>query len=521
MLPSGYATSGLTYPVLYTLTGLSSPLGTFTSMSNLRSKMATKPMIVVTFDNDAQDNEVLGDEESDSWYLDSPVIAKSQFTSFFRNELIQFIDNHYRTAGATKRAVTGFSAGAFGAMQYLAACPQSTFKAVAGMSGAYFSYTRTATFLNPILGTLAAQPARWALADLENKFTELKAGGFIFPPLYITVGTGGDVQTGSDAFTTYLTSASIPFTRVLTAGAHDFDNWNGMIDEVVDFVWSQFTEVTPDPPPTPPAPTPPAGPLYDNSIASTSFDLIKATDTDHFLSVTYLGVQSKQIERQGPNHDTTQATNVWVYRVAFDDTPKTIDMYMGGVNPYDGSGGATYANEAAARVDVDRYTPRLGKLPLLYRRNIHHMEGLPGNGSDTNEVTNADPSPHYFTVCADRMTVRGANNDMEESFFHEATHASIQALGSGVSLGNLDTFNVLSDPAWIAAVAADGANGYITQYAKDNTGSGEDLAEHALFAYTMIFHPDRLPEPDRSWIAAKIPNRIAYFRTLFALYDGA
>jgi hypothetical protein len=204
-----------------------------------------------------------------------------------------------------------------------------------------------------------------------------------------------------------------------------------------------------------------------------------------------------------------------VYRVAFDDTPKTIDMYMGGVNPYDGSSGATYANEAAARVDVDRYTPRLGKLPLVYRRNIHHMEGLAGNGSDTGETTNADPQPHYLTVCADRMTVRANNNDMEETFFHEGTHASIQALGQGVSLGNLDTYNCLTSPEWLAAVAADGANGYITQYAKDNTGSGEDFAEHALFAYTMIFNPSRLPEPDRTWIAAKIPNRIAFFRTIF------
>jgi hypothetical protein len=71
---------------------------------------------------------------------------------------------------------------------------------------------------------------------------------------------------------------------------------------------------------------------------------------------------------------------------------------------------------------------------------------------------------------------------------------------------------VLNDAAWQAAVASDAD--WITQYAKDNPG-GEDLAEHALFAYTLIFHPERIPEPDRTWIQQKIPNRIAYLRTIF------
>jgi hypothetical protein len=116
--------------------------------------------------------------------------------------------------------------------------------------------------------------------------------------------------------------------------------------------------------------------------------------------------------------------------------------------------------------------------------------------------------------------VRIANNDLEETFFHESVHASIQVHGSDDSL-TIDDFSVLVDPAWIAAVNADGSAGYITEYAEDNSGAGEDLAEHALFAWTIIFHPERLPEPDRTYIEFKISHRIAYFRSLFRLYDGA
>lgn len=240
MLPNGYGTNTTRYPVLYTLTGLSSPLDTFTEMSGLRSKMATKPMIVVGFDNDAQFNTVL--DGSDSWYLDSPQIVRSQFTSFFRDELLAFIDNEYRTV-TSKRGVTGFSMGAFGAMHYAAQCPEGTFNSVSGMSGAYLSYTRTASFLDPILGTKTAFPARWSAVDLENQFNARLAASFDFAPIFLMVGTTGDVETGSDAWDTYLDSTSITHTYTKIAGAHEFSTWHtmmGMTNGIVDYHWSKF-----------------------------------------------------------------------------------------------------------------------------------------------------------------------------------------------------------------------------------------------------------------------------------------
>ena len=42
----------------------------------------------------------------------------------------------------------------------------------------------------------------------------------------------------------------------------------------------------------------------------------------------------------------------------------------------------------------------------------------------------------------------------------------------------------------------------------------EDLAESALFAYTLIHQPDRIPKEEAAMIARAIPNRIAFVEKL-------
>lgn len=243
--------------------------------------------------------------------------------------------------------------------------------------------------------------------------------------------------------------------------------------------------------------------LYSHSIrpevaVPTPFDYIHADDPSAFVSVEYLGFLPREIPSQG-------TPNVYVYRASFTDSPD-MEMYMGGTNLKDSS---TYANEAAARVDVDRYTPRLGKLPLVYRRNIHHMIGYPGNGTDdASENLEAEDSGHFFMIFKDRATSRITQNRLEESFFHEASHASVQRHGSEDAL-TLDDFDWLASSQWAAAKAADDA--FITDYAA--TADQEDFAESALFAYTLMKHPERLA-PDIEAIIAQIPNRIAFFQDL-------
>ncbi len=42
------------------------------------------------------------------------------------------------------------------------------------------------------------------------------------------------------------------------------------------------------------------------------------------------------------------------------------------------------------------------------------------------------------------------------------------------------------------------------------------MAESALFAWAMVKHPGRLPPEIEAAATALIPNRLAYFETLFA-----
>ena len=53
----------------------------------------------------------------DSWYVDSPIDPSMQFETYITQELVSYIDNHYRTIADPKfRAITGLSMGGHGAM---------------------------------------------------------------------------------------------------------------------------------------------------------------------------------------------------------------------------------------------------------------------------------------------------------------------------------------------------------------------------------------------------------------------
>jgi S-formylglutathione hydrolase FrmB len=238
MLPPNYASSGLTYPVLYALHGQSSNVNVFSSMSVLRNKMATKPMIVVCFDCD----DDVSATDGNGWFVDSPLRATSKFDSFFRWELMPHIETRYRANGV--RGVTGFSMGAWGAFHYYSICPSGTFNSVSGMSGSYLNYTDGDTdFMAPVYGAYASNVARYAAIHLTGEFDRAIAAGKTIPPIHLTVGTGSDVEAGSDQLADYFDTKSIDYSETKNPGGdHDFTNWNSAnaIGTVCDFHWTNF-----------------------------------------------------------------------------------------------------------------------------------------------------------------------------------------------------------------------------------------------------------------------------------------
>jgi hypothetical protein len=229
-------------------------------------------------------------------------------------------------------------------------------------------------------------------------------------------------------------------------------------------------------------------PIWPNSIASTNWDLIRIDDPDALTDFTFVGVRSLEMPPNATN-SSAHSENVYLYRATFSDS-KTVNLRMS----------ENYGSEEAAYADVRKYAHRLGKLPAFYRENLRYVVGHVGDGNFTSE-----DAGHFFVIFSDRAATRIANNDLEESFFHEATHAAIQKRASGMGV------NLLSSLRWRAAVEGDGA--YVTRYAA--SAPQEDFAESALLGYAMTFYPERFPEADRAAIQAQIPNRLAFWRDVF------
>lgn len=240
------------------------------------------------------------------------------------------------------------------------------------------------------------------------------------------------------------------------------------------------------PPPPPPGPAKP--PLYPSSVTGTDFDYITDADPNAFVALAYLGSMQFEMpdKRGGPLFQQAYVFNA---------------TFTGG-NGRDGTGikiacSNLFGSQSAAQTDAMRYTSRLGKLPSLYRRNINHIVVHTGGVDPAGTTAFAEDQGHFFVIYSENATVRIGTHDLEETFFHESSHAAIQV-------------DHLTSAEWLAAVAAD--NAFITNYA--STDEQEDFAESALFAYTMIHHPERFPEPDRTNIATQIPNRIEFFAGL-------
>lgn len=227
-----------------------------------------------------------------------------------------------------------------------------------------------------------------------------------------------------------------------------------------------------------------AAALYRSSVVGTDFDFITESDPSAFNRLEFIGFKEFEMpDKRKTGEPLVQ--NAYLFDAHFTDGTK-VKMALD----------KDFGSREAAEQDASRYVARLGRLPSLYRKNIRHITVNFG-GVDTTAF--AEDKGHFFTIYSENATKRIGTHDLEETFFHEGTHASIQD-------------GLLGSTAWRDAVSRDGS--FITEYAKSS--EQEDFAESALFAYTIIHYPERLPDGDREKIEKTIPNRIEFFRGVFA-----
>ncbi len=222
-------------------------------------------------------------------------------------------------------------------------------------------------------------------------------------------------------------------------------------------------------------------PLFTNSIVSTDIDFITASDDDAFLNIAYLGQADK--EMPDSRNDILFDTGTYVFQLDF-SIGNSVEIWAH----------STFGSENAARQYANKLTERLGKLPEFMRSELSHVVLHKGDAGAF-----AESEANFFVVYSENIDKRIANNDFEETVFHETVHATLDA-------------DFLESEQWLQSQQNDGI--FITVYAKENANK-EDMAESALFAYTMIKHPGRLSSDIEMWVKTNIPNRYAFFKTIF------
>jgi hypothetical protein len=225
-------------------------------------------------------------------------------------------------------------------------------------------------------------------------------------------------------------------------------------------------------------------PLYPSSVVGTDFDFIRDEDPDVFESLEPKGKAEPEMPDK-TDDDAPLRKPAWTFVARFLDGTSihiAVDVRVG--------------KEEQARAEALRYTPRLGKLPTSLRRGVQrvviHKEGK----GDADASAFSDVG--LIVLYANNATKRISTHDLEETVFHESVHAA------------WDETHERSQ-AWLAAQKRDGR--FVTNYAKKNADE-EDLAESALFAYTLVHHPGRIPEKEAAKIRRAIPARIAFVETL-------
>ncbi|MEK7412976.1 MAG: alpha/beta hydrolase-fold protein, partial [Planctomycetota bacterium] len=199
------------------------------------------------------------DADNASWYLDAPLPqtkyllpgvdawpssppTRSQFTTFFFDEFIPYIDREYRSE-PKQRMLTGFSMGGYGAFHYLLSRPEA-FVSISALSGAFRSMTQPNKALVPLIGEHPQESVRYRAVDLQLRLIDAVLRKVPLPPIFIHCGTedSGLIENNRD-FARFLTALNIPARYLETAGEHNWPFWRDASPGIVDFHWRSLHPV--------------------------------------------------------------------------------------------------------------------------------------------------------------------------------------------------------------------------------------------------------------------------------------
>ena len=187
------------FPVVYLLHGADGDCNNWPNKADLDGLASDFGVIIVCPDG------------QDSWYFDSPIDPKFQFETFVAQELVDYVDHHYRTfRDKDMRAITGLSMGGHGAL-WLAFRHPDVFGACGSMSGGV---------------DITQFPDRW---KIDQRLGPWAANIFYKVNLAL-----------HEALMQY----KIPHEFTVRPGAHTWDYWVSALDHHMLFFSKAFAEAS-------------------------------------------------------------------------------------------------------------------------------------------------------------------------------------------------------------------------------------------------------------------------------------
>lgn len=231
VLPAQYFDADLQneqYPVVYLLHGYSDDYSSWLKIKPELDDIASDYGIIFVCPDGAT-----------SWYFDSPVNPDVQYETYVANELVDYIDNNYRTYPEAKmRAITGLSMGGHGAM-WLGLRHPDVFGSCGSTSGGVdFRPFPQKWKIKDDLGDYATHKDVWdshTVLSLVPKINKEARQRIIFD-----CGTKDFFFEVNNNLHEALLKAGVEHDYIVRPGSHNWDYWNNSIDYQILFFVKSF-----------------------------------------------------------------------------------------------------------------------------------------------------------------------------------------------------------------------------------------------------------------------------------------
>lgn len=215
------------YPVLYLLHGAYGCYSDWPTRTNLDDMASDYSVIIVCPDG------------QDSWYFDSPIDPKMQFETFISKELVDYVDNNYRTIPTPgMRAITGLSMGGHGAL-FVGFRHPDVFHSCGSMSGGVnICHFPDNWHIKDRLGEYKSNQQLWKSHSVIGLVENLKPGQNIT----IDDGVNDIFINENNALHEALLKKGIAHDYTVRPGEHTWSYWTNSLDFQILFFSKCFAK---------------------------------------------------------------------------------------------------------------------------------------------------------------------------------------------------------------------------------------------------------------------------------------